>query len=141
MTVLNHQGEVIEVDAAESFLSLEAFGAESGSHVYIEAGEDIETLADHLASIEIVALNFPAFTDGRAYSSASILRRTYGYAGQIRAVGDVRVDQLEQMVRCGFDAFDLADGQDVMLAAEKLAGFTYSYQSTIDRDPVFRVRG
>ena len=43
MTVLNHQGEVIEVDAAESFLSLEAFGAERGSQVYIEAGEDIET--------------------------------------------------------------------------------------------------
>ena len=141
MTLLNHQGEIIEVDATDSLSSLEAFGAEGGNQVYIEAGEDIETLADHLASIELIALNFPAFTDGRAYSSASILRRTYDYAGQIRAVGDVRVDQLEQMVRCGFDAFDLADGQDVMLAAEKLAGFTHSYQSTFDRDTIFRVRG
>ena len=63
MTVLNHQGEIIEVDAAGPLRSLETLGAEGGSQVYIEAGEDIETLAEHLASIEIVALNFPAFSE------------------------------------------------------------------------------
>ncbi len=59
MTVLNHQGEIIEVDAAGSLRSLETLGAEGGSQVYIEAGEDIETLADHLASIEIVMRSTP----------------------------------------------------------------------------------
>lgn len=140
MTLLNQNGDTINDAAAEAFVSLETFNAGGGSRVRIEAGEEIDALADQLASIEVVALDFPAFSDGRAYSSASILRRTYGFTGEIRAVGDVRVDQLEQMVRCGFDAFDLADGQDTALAAEKLTGFTYSYQSTIDRKPLFHAR-
>jgi len=140
MTLLNQQGETINDAAADAFVSLEAFNTGGGSRVRVDAGEEIEVIADQLASIEVVALAFPAFSDGRAYSSASILRRTYGFTGEIRAIGDVRIDQLEQMVRCGFDTFELADGQDSALAAEKLAGFTYSYQSTIDRKPLFHTR-
>ena len=140
MTLLNQQGETINDAAADAFVSLETFNTGGGSRVRVDAGEEIEVIADQLASIEVVALAFPAFSDGRAYSSASILRRTYGFTGEIRAIGDVRIDQLEQMVRCGFDTFELADGQDSALAAEKLAGFTYSYQSTIDRKPLFHTR-
>lgn len=108
--------------------------------IFIEAGEDVESLADNLADIAVIALNFPAFSDGRAYSSANLLRRHYNYQGEIRAVGDVRIDQLEQMVRCGFDAFELADGQNSNLALTKLDGFSNSYQLTIDREPLFRQR-
>ena len=108
--------------------------------VLVDAGEEIEALADNLSNIPLIALNFPAFSDGRAYSSANMLRRQYNYQGEIRAVGDVRIDQLEQMARCGFDAFELADGQNSNLALTKLDGYSYNYQQTIDREPLFRQR-
>ena len=62
-----------------------------------------------LERFEIVALDFPAFKDGRAYSYARLLRERYGYEGEIRAVGDVLYDQLLFMRRCGFDSFEISD--------------------------------
>lgn len=102
--------------------------------------DEVEALEGSLARIQVIALAFPVFTDGRAYSSASLLRRKYGYQGELRAVGDVRVDQLEQMLRCGFDAFELAEGQDMSLALAQVQGFSHSYQQTADREPLFRNR-
>jgi len=109
--------------------------------VWIDAGEDVEDIQDVANSLPIIALNFPNFVDGRAYSSANLLRRKFHYEGEIRAIGDVRRDQLEQMLRCGFNAFQMADGQNLEASLLGLDGFTYNYQTTIDRpDPLFQNR-
>ena len=73
--------------------------------VRVEPGDDARELIPHLERLSLVEVNFPAFGDGRGYSSARILREA-GYAGELRAVGDVLVDQVAYMRRCGFDAFE-----------------------------------
>ncbi|MEE2915148.1 MAG: DUF934 domain-containing protein [Pseudomonadota bacterium] len=109
--------------------------------VWLDADEDVEELEVHLDQIDVIALNFPMYNDGRALSSANILRRRYGFEGEIRAIGDVRRDQLEQMQRCGFNAYSMAEGQDVAASLNGLKGFSHSYQAAIDRtDPLFRSR-
>lgn len=109
--------------------------------VWLEAGEDIEDIAEFVNELPVVALNFPAFADGRAYSSANLLKRTMQYHGEVRAIGDVRRDQLSQMVHCGFNAFELAEGQDAAKCLEALEGFSYNYQSTVATpEPLFRKR-
>ncbi|MBV1878403.1 MAG: DUF934 domain-containing protein [Pseudomonadales bacterium] len=109
--------------------------------IWLEAGENIEDAEAFVSKLPIVALNFPAFGDGRAYSSANILRRKFGFEGELRAIGDVRRDQLEQMVRCGFDSFQMADGQNLEKSLAGLNSFTYNYQGSIDRpEPLFQNR-
>lgn len=72
--------------------------------VRIEPGDDAHALLPYLDRLALVEVNFPTFGDGRGYSAARILREA-GYAGELRAVGDVLVDQLSHMRRCGFDSF------------------------------------
>lgn len=72
--------------------------------VRIEPGDDARTLLPFLDRLQLVEVNFPAFGDGRGYSSARILREA-GYTGEMRAVGDIGIDQLAYLRRCGFDAF------------------------------------
>jgi len=72
--------------------------------VRIEPSDDARLLIPFLDRIALVEINFPAFTDGRGYSAARILREA-GYEGELRAVGDVLIDQLSHMRRCGFDSF------------------------------------
>jgi len=109
--------------------------------IWLEAGDEIEDIAEFANELAVVALNFPAFADGRAYSSANILKRTMQYQGEIRAIGDVRRDQLSQMAHCGFNAFELADGQDANKCLEALDAFTENYQATVaNPEPLFRRR-
>lgn len=68
-------------------------------------------LAEEIGSAPAIAIDFPAFTDGRGYTLARLLRERFGYQGEVRAVGDVLVDQLEYMRRCGFTAMALRDDQ------------------------------
>lgn len=72
--------------------------------VRIEPGDDARELLPYLDRLALVEVNFPTFGDGRGYSAAHILREA-GYAGELRAVGDVLIDQLASMRRCGFDSF------------------------------------
>ena len=125
-----------------TFLTLEEYldSDNRSQAVWLDAGEEVEAIAEFLGDIPAIALNFPAFSDGRAYSTAAVLRRHHNYTGEIRAIGDVRLDQLEQMARCGFDAYQLADGQNADQALKRIEGFSVSYQQTIDRDPLFRNR-
>jgi uncharacterized protein (DUF934 family) len=108
--------------------------------VLIDSDEDIEDIREFASTLSVIALNFPSFLDGRAYSSANLLRREYGYKAELRAVGDIRIDQLEQMARCGFNAFQLADGQNIEQGLERLQGFSFSYQPAFNREPLFRAR-
>ena len=109
--------------------------------VWLQADEAVEDLAPYLSDLTVIALDLPQFGDGRAYSSAALLRQRYGFTGEIRAVGDVRRDQLEQMQRCGFTAYALAPGQDEQACLQGLAGFTFNYQASVDKpQPLFRRR-
>lgn len=97
-----------------------------------------------LAGVGRVVLEFPRFTDGRAYSQAWLLRRRLRFAGDLRASGDVRVDHVLQMRRCGFSSAELAPGEDPALALRLLDAFSGFYQRdallSLDlRPPALRV--
>ncbi|MGB8712339.1 MAG: DUF934 domain-containing protein [Onishia taeanensis] len=89
-------------------------------------------LAEELANAPRIAIDFPAFTDGRGYTLARMLRERFGYQGEIRAIGDVLVDQLYYMSRCGFDALALRDDQLLEDAQRALGAFSVSYQPGVD---------
>jgi uncharacterized protein (DUF934 family) len=76
--------------------------------VLLMPGDPVEQIAGLLEDLSLVALSFPAFSDGRSFSKADILRRRYGFAGSVRAVGQVLVDQLPHMLRVGFDEFEIS---------------------------------
>ncbi|MDR2858300.1 MAG: DUF934 domain-containing protein [Novosphingobium sp.] len=90
----------------ESAVSLDAFlGQSNASTVRIEAGDDVRLLLPEIDRVQLVEIDFPRFRDGRGFSSARILREA-GYKGEIRATGDVLVDLVFFMRRCGFDSFE-----------------------------------
>ncbi|MFO1421669.1 MAG: DUF934 domain-containing protein [Candidatus Competibacteraceae bacterium] len=102
---------------------------------------NVAALAGDLSRLEVVALEFPKFADGRAYSQARLLRERCGYRGEIRAVGDVLRDQLLFMARSGFDAFELRADRDPDDALEAFGEFSESYQPAADQPlPLFRRR-
>jgi uncharacterized protein (DUF934 family) len=81
----------------------------------IEPGQDIGIIAPDLARFALVAVAFPKFTDGRGYSLARQLRGHFGFAGELRATGEVLFDQLQLLARCGFDSFDIKDAVTIRL--------------------------
>lgn len=109
--------------------------------VWLNSNEIPESIAGHLGTLPLVALNFPEFKDGRSYSSARELRQRWGFSGEVRAIGDVLRDQLFYMQRCGFDAFLLREDQDPELALTAFRDFKDAYQPGIDQPlPLFRRR-
>lgn len=85
-----------------------------------------------------IALNFPKYVDGRAYSQARLLRERYGYQGNILATGDVLRDQLYYMFRCGFTVFALRDDQDAEASMAAFNEFTVQYQNSVEQPtPLF----
>ncbi|HHX81502.1 MAG TPA: DUF934 domain-containing protein [Pseudomonadaceae bacterium] len=107
--------------------------------VWLDSSETAAEVAPLLDQVALVALNFPAFMDGRAYSTAVNLRQHHDYSGEIRAIGDVLRDQLILMRRCGFNSFELADSVKLEDARRAFGDFTDSYQSNIEvPQPLFR---
>lgn len=90
--------------------------------------EELPPLAEHIARATRIDLAFPSFTDGRAYSQAYLLRKRYGFAGDLRATGEVLVDQLLLMERTGFSSAVLGDGTDITAARRQLDRFPGFYQ-------------
>ena len=91
------------------------------------------------ADAPLIAIDFPAFHDGRGLSLAVLLRTRFGFRGELRAIGDVRPDLLHYLRRCGFDSFVLAEGVSVALDDPRLAPHARYYQaSVVDPQPVFR---
>ena len=89
----------------------------------------------------LIALEFPKFRDGRAYSYARLLRERYGFKGELRAIGDVLHDHLFFMAQCGFDAFALREDQDAQEALSVFGTFSDGYQTSVLRPvPLFRRR-
>lgn len=108
--------------------------------VRIEPGDDARALLPHLDRIALVEVNFPVFGDGRGYSSARVLREA-GYTGELRAVGEVLVDQIGYMRRCGFDAFAPDKPLDPADAQAAFDRWPQVYQPTTDgRVPIWQLR-
>lgn len=106
-------------------------GQANAAAVRIEPGDDARALIPHLGDLKLIEVNFPSFMDGRGYSSARVLREA-GYAGELRAVGDVLVDQLGAMRRCGFDSFEPDKPLDPADAETALARWQHVYQPAAD---------
>lgn len=112
----------------------------SGSAVQLEPDDSPAPLYEHLGHIELVVVNFPVFTDGRGFSYARDLRER-GYTGELRAVGHFMRDQLTYLKRCGFNAFQMANEEDLEDALTSLTDFSEHYQAAIDQPlPLFRRR-
>ncbi len=92
---------------------------------------DVEDIAADLPRFALIALHFPKWTDGRAYSQAHLLRARYRFAGEVRATGDVVVDMLPLLQRSGFDAVALRGDQSVDIAKRTLGFFPAYYQGDV----------
>jgi uncharacterized protein (DUF934 family) len=109
--------------------------------VWLDGHEEPASIARDLPHFDVIAVNFPQFTDGRGYSIARLLRERYGWRGELRAIGDVLRDQLFYLSRCGFDAFALRAGQDPHAALAAFGDFSEGYQASVERpQPLFRRR-
>ena len=99
----------------------------------LQPGFSVEALAEDVSRFAMISIAFPKFTDGRGYSMAWILRSRLGYEGELRAVGDVLFDEMQLMVRCGFDAFDIEDANTLRLLREGRRGtFSRFYQPGLE---------
>lgn len=109
--------------------------------VWLAPEDDVTAELDALLQLPLLAVDFPSFRDGRGYSVAYLLRSHYGYAGELRAIGEVLRDQLFYLQRCGFDSFDVAADQDIDEALKGLSGISIKYQGAVDDPvPLFRKR-
>ncbi len=126
---------------SETPVSIEDFlGNSNATSVRIEVGEDARQLLPYLDRIAMVEISFPAFTDGRGYSAARVLREA-GYDGELRAQGDVLLDQIRYMHRCGFDSFAPEKPLKADQVNAVLKRFDAVYQGTVDgQNPVWNLR-
>ena len=101
--------------------------------IRIEPSDDVMKLSTYLDRISIVAVHFPAFNDGRAFSHASLLRKRLEYRGQVRGFGHVLLDQVPLMLRCGIDSFEVSDEPTIRHLGEgHLPSITHHYQPSMD---------
>jgi uncharacterized protein (DUF934 family) len=103
--------------------------------VRLNSDEPPELIADDIGRLDLIALEFPTFRDGRPYSHARVLRERYGYVGELRAVGNVLRDQLPFMHRCGFDAYEVSDPKALDGWRRTLSEISVVYQPAPDRVP------
>ncbi len=141
----DHEGDV---PAGETLVPLDQFlanadtlSARSDVGVWLDSDQGPEALAPYLDKLDVVAINFPKFVDGRGYSYARVLRERLGFKGEIRAIGDVLHDQLFFLKRCGFDAYAIREDKDAEAALAGLSDFSETYQAGVDQpSPLFRRR-
>ncbi len=95
----------------------------------IEPGTSIEEFADELPRFSLIALVFPKFGDGRHFSTAQLLRTRYGFSGELRATGEVLIDQMQMMERCGFNSFEINNpATEKALRENSYTRYTHFYQ-------------
>lgn len=110
--------------------SLLASGRKLG--VKIAPADKVEVLAEDVAKLQLIALEFTGLGEGRGYSQAHILRRRYGFTGELRAMGKIQRDQLFCMARCGIDAYELPEGSNLEVALTAFTDYSVAYQPGID---------
>lgn len=109
--------------------------------IQISPDDDVSTLVDDPSEgscawahgIAFIAVHFPVYTDGRGFSLAQLLRGHYGWTGEMRAVGDVLIDTVHYLQRCGFSSFVLKNGHDPFQALRALVTFSANYQRSYHR--------
>ncbi|MBA5803114.1 DUF934 domain-containing protein [Rhizobium changzhiense] len=103
-----------------------------GLGVLIKPADDVRRLEPYLDRLEIVAVAFPAFNDGRAFSHASLLRQRLGYTNELRAIGDVLIDQVPLMLRVGIDSFSVSNATALKrLSENRLPAIPHHYQPAV----------
>jgi len=108
----------------------------------LQVANDVDPRSLTLQGIDRIELHFPKFTDGRAYSQAYLLRRRLGFMGDLRATGDVLVDQVQQMQRSGFSSAVLRSDQNLEAAQRQLTRFGQFYQGDAEHaQPLFTATG
>lgn len=122
-------------------VTLDAFlDQTNATAVRLEGGDDARVLIPFLDRLQLIEVAFPRFRDGRGYSAGRILREA-GYKGELRAQGDVLVDQLSLMRRCGFDSFAPEKSLDPAAAEAALTRWHHAYQGAADEYvPIWKLR-
>lgn len=135
-------GVPVIVSASRWQAERDALSQRQGSlGVRLRADEPAATLGADARHLELIAIEFPSFRDGRGYSTARLLRERYAFRGELRAVGDVQRDQLLFLHRCGFDAFAIESVDAVQHWTAALSEFSVVYQVAADRRvPATRLR-
>jgi uncharacterized protein (DUF934 family) len=113
--ILPPPGKVILTAAKWQELSAEGRAAGSSLGLLVEPGQDLRIIFPDLVRFGLIVIAFPNFTDGRGYSLARQVRTYYGYAGELRASGEVLFDQLQLLARCGFDSFEITNAATLRL--------------------------
>jgi uncharacterized protein (DUF934 family) len=109
--------------------------------IQVDGHEEPSSFADDLRHFGVVAVYFKSFADGRGFSLGRLLRERYDYRGELRAVGDIFRDQLHFLAGCGFDAFELREGESALEALAGFRVFSEAYQASTERPlPLFRRR-
>lgn len=109
--------------------------------VWMDSDDDPYALSEDVTRLPLIAVNFPSFRDGRAFSTAAILRQRLHFRGEVRAIGDILRDLLFYMKKCGIDSFDLSDQVKVDDALTAFNDFATTYTGTIEEPvPLFRRR-
>ncbi|WP_439568125.1 DUF934 domain-containing protein [Sphingopyxis sp.] len=133
--------EHLHSDGEEPCVTLDAFLDQSNATaVRLESDEDARALIPHLDRLALIEVAFPKFRDGRGYSSARILREA-GYTGELRAQGDVLVDQIAYLKRCGFDSFAPEKSLNPADVEAALSRWPEHYQTAADAAvPIWKLR-
>lgn len=107
--------------------------------IWLDSDAELEDLGEDVNKFAVIAINFPAFMDGRGFSLGRLVRERYGFHGELRAIGNPIRDQIFFLHRCGFNGFDLRDGSDLKEALAAFNEFESPYQSGVDKkEPLFR---
>ena len=112
-------------------IAKEQYSTRANSQKVLQLSNDAEVADLALDGVDCVELHFPKFTDGRAFSQAVLLRRRRRFTGELRATGDVLIDQLLHMQRCGFDSAVLREDQNPAFAQAQLERFAAFYQGDV----------
>ena len=93
--------------------------------------DTLDDISTDLNNIPLIALEFPAFTDGRSFSHARLLRERYQFTGEIRAIGNYMLDQVFYLMRVGVNAFELTNTKELNVALNSMSDFSVRYQESI----------
>ncbi len=117
----------------------EKFSKRNDVSIWFSGDADLTLFKGKLTNFKVIGINFPAFADGRGYSLARLISEREAYTGEIRAIGDVLIDQLYYMKRCGFTTYLLKEGLSPEKALNYFSTFNAPYQLAADiKEPLFR---
>lgn len=124
---------------ANAIVPVDQLANTDANAAWVDGDIEVDEFGEKLASLDLVAVHFPMFADGRGLSLGTLLRSRYGFKGELRAIGEVQPDLTPFMLRCGFDAFVLPDATAAKTAIQCMSSMSDYYQgSVIQPEPAFR---